>query len=100
MPLPPATGPLQMLHRPPRPVVTAVLTASDVDQVAEIASQWPARYARRLADRHPGARPPACGAAARAIWLNRRPGFAELSAGRRLVLIRADVPTVAGFAPR
>ena len=42
---PPATGPLQMLHPPAKLQVTAVLTASEVDQLAEISSQWPARYA-------------------------------------------------------
>lgn len=42
---PPVTGPLQMLHKAPRRDLTAVLTASDVDQVAEIAAHWPARYA-------------------------------------------------------
>lgn len=41
----PADEPLKMLHRAPRPSVTAVLTASDVDHVAEISAQFPARYA-------------------------------------------------------
>lgn len=42
---PPATGKLRMLHRGTTPSLTAVLTASDVDQSAEVAAQWPARYA-------------------------------------------------------
>lgn len=42
---PPPTGRLRMLHKPIRPNLSAVLTASDVDQTAEIAAQWPARYA-------------------------------------------------------
>ena len=37
-------GSLQMLHTPAKPTLTAVLTASEIDQVAEIASHWPARY--------------------------------------------------------
>ena len=43
-PPPPATGPLKMLHKASKAVLTGVLTASDVDHVAEIAAQWPARY--------------------------------------------------------
>jgi hypothetical protein len=41
---PPATGNLRMLHKAVKPTLTAVLTASDLDQVAEISAQWPARY--------------------------------------------------------
>jgi hypothetical protein len=41
---PPTSGPLPMLHPPAKPQLTALLTASDVDQVTELSSQWPARY--------------------------------------------------------
>lgn len=42
---PPATGRLRMLHKADPPNLSAVLTASDIDHSAEIAAQWPARYA-------------------------------------------------------
>ena len=79
-----------MLHKAVRPDVTAVLTASDIDQVAEIAAQWPARYADGwrtgipahdllLADELP------------ADLADQEAGCADSLAGRRLVLI-APVP--------
>ena len=42
---PPATGPLRTLHATPKIIRTAILTTSDLDQLAEISSNWPNRYA-------------------------------------------------------
>lgn len=41
---PAPTGPLTMLHTRPKAVLTALLTASDVDQMMSTSSHWPARY--------------------------------------------------------
>lgn len=39
-----ADRPLRMLRKPPKQDLTAVLTASDIDHVAETTAQWPVRY--------------------------------------------------------
>ena len=43
-PRPPASGPMQFLHDLPDPTLTAVLAASDLDQIAAVATHWPVRY--------------------------------------------------------